>query len=173
MATTLPAWRTARAVDLPDALIPQQLIPQQRPAESTHYLFARGNEVQFGGAARSTPKSNATEPLEIVRSRSSGRDVVLSVDTPRQSSGSVAPSKPASKPPATKTTADASQPARRAANRNPQSLASALFPVRVSATNPYGDIDDRRGLRPYNPGQKYDREPDDRDSSFFGALFGR
>ena len=35
--------------------------------------------------------------------------------------------------------------------------------------NPYGSIQDRRGLRPYKPGVKYDRN--ERDSGFFG-LFG-
>lgn len=55
-----------------------------------------------------------------------------------------------------------------------RSLASALYPARVSPANPYGDIDDTRGLRPYKPGVKYDRQSDDdRDSSFFGMLFGR
>ena len=56
-------------------------------------------------------------------------------------------------------------------------LPRAVYKPEISALNldlipkphPYGQIQDRRGLRPYKPGVKYDR--DERDSGFFG-LFG-
>jgi hypothetical protein len=172
VATTLPGWLAADGVQLPDAIL-----PYQSKAARNNDLLAQGDEahLQRPPATQRRPQTNE---LEISRTDRTGRSAEVKVSSPTGNRAAPSPDSEGVRPQVVITDQQPAgaersnrQPARRV---SPASMASALFPEQVSSTNPYGDINDTRGIRPYKPGVRYDRQmEDDRDSSVFGMLFGR